>query len=69
MWTNGAVNTAAVGRGAIQDGRRLRLADEPEPGGVVRAEARLLPAVQDAGWLPKIVESSAAETVSIADAG
>jgi myo-inositol-1(or 4)-monophosphatase len=33
----------------------------------VRAEARLLPAVQAAGWLPKVVESSAAEIASIAD--
>ena len=33
----------------------------------MRAEASLLPAVQRAGWLPKIVESSAAEIVSIAD--
>ena len=33
----------------------------------MRAEASLLPAVQRAGWLPKIVESSASEIVSIAD--
>ena len=67
VWTDGALYTAAAGRGATQDGRRLQLADEPEPGGVVRAEARLLPAVQAAGWLPKTVDSSAAEIVSIAD--
>ena len=67
VWTDGALYTAAAGRGATQDGRRLQLADEPEPGGVVRAEARLLPAVQAAGWLPRTVESSAAEIVSIAD--
>jgi myo-inositol-1(or 4)-monophosphatase len=67
VWTGGALYTAAAGRGAAQDGRRLQLADEPEPGGVVRADARLLPAVQAAGWLPKVVESSAAEIASIAD--
>lgn len=67
VWTDGALYTAATGRGATQDGRRLQLADEPERGGVVRAEARLVPAVQAAGWLPKIVESSAAEIASIAD--
>jgi len=67
VWTDGSLYTAAAGRGATRDGRRLRLADEPEPGGVVRAEARLLPALQAAGWLPKMVESSAAEIASIAD--
>jgi myo-inositol-1(or 4)-monophosphatase len=67
VWTDGALYTAAAGRGATQDGRPLQLAGDPEPGGVVRAEARLLPAVQAAGWLPKVVESSAAEIASIAD--
>jgi myo-inositol-1(or 4)-monophosphatase len=67
VWTGGALYTAAAGRGATQDGRRLQLAAQAEPGGVVRAEASLLPAVAAAGWLPKTVESSAAEIVSIAD--
>ena len=67
VWTGGALYTAAVGRGATKDGRRLWLGGEAEKGGIVRAEASLLPAVQRAGWLPKIVESSAAEIVSIAD--
>jgi len=67
VWTDGALYTAAVGRGATLDGRRLRLSGEAEQGGIVRAEASLLPAVQRAGWLPKTVESSASEIVSIAD--
>ena len=67
VWTGGALYTAAVGRGATLDGRPLRLRDDAEQGGIVRAEASLLPAVQRAGWLPKIVESSASEIVSIAD--
>jgi myo-inositol-1(or 4)-monophosphatase len=67
VWTGGALYTAAVGRGATRDGRRLWLDGEAEQGGIVRAEASLLPAVQRAGWLPKIVESSASEIVSIAD--
>ena len=67
VWTDGSLYTAAAGGGATCDGRRLQLADEAEPGGVVRAEASLLPAVAAAGWLPKTVESSAAEIVSIAD--
>ena len=67
VWTDGALYTAAAGRGATRDGRPLQLSDEVEPGGVVRAEAALLPAVAAAGWLPKTVESSAAEIVSIAD--
>ncbi len=67
VWTGGALYTAATGRGATRDGRRLQLTGEAEPGGIVRAEAGLLPAVRRAGWLPKIVESSAAEIASIAD--
>ena len=67
VWTDGVLYTAAAGRGATRDGHQLHLAGEPEPGGVVRAEARLLPAVQAAGWLPKVIESSAAEIASIAD--
>ena len=67
VWTGGVLYTAATGRGATQDGRRLQLAAEAEPGGVVRAEANLLPAIQAAGWLPKTAESSAAEIASIAD--
>ncbi len=67
VWTGGALYTAAAGRGATLDGRLLRLTGAAEPGGVVRAEVGLLPAVQRAGWLPKVVESSAAEIVSIAD--
>lgn len=67
VWTGGALYTAAVGRGATRDGRRLHLATRAEPGGIVRAEASLLPDVAAAGWLPKTVESSAAEIASIAD--
>lgn len=67
VWTGGALYAAAAGRGATRDGRRLQLAGGAEPGGVVRAEASLLPAVQAAGWLARTVESSAAEIVSIAD--
>jgi myo-inositol-1(or 4)-monophosphatase len=67
VWTGGALYTAATGRGAFLDGRRLQLAGAAEPGGIVRAEAGLLPAVARAGWLPRTAESSAAEIVSIAD--
>jgi myo-inositol-1(or 4)-monophosphatase len=67
VWTDGALYTAAAGRGATRDGRPLQLAGEAERGGIVRAEAGLLPAIDRAGWLPKIVESSAAEIASIAD--
>ena len=67
VWTGGALYTAAAGRGATRDGRRLQLATRAEAGGVVRAEVSLLPGVAAAGWLPKTVESSAAEIVSIAD--
>lgn len=67
VWTDGALYTAVAGRGATRDGRPLQLAGEAEQGGIVRAEAGLLPAIGRAGWLPKIVESSAAEIASIAD--
>lgn len=68
VWTGGHLYTAARGAGARRDGDLLRLpAADVEPGGIVRVPAALVPAVERAGWLPKIVESSAAEVVSIAD--
>ncbi len=67
VWTSGMLYTAAAGRGAFRNGQRLQLGGEAEQGGIVRAEASLLPAIQRAGWLPKIAESSASEIVSIAD--
>ncbi|HEX8518793.1 MAG TPA: inositol monophosphatase family protein [Pseudonocardia sp.] len=67
VWTGGALYTAAAGRGATRDGRPLRLAEQAEPGGIVHAHAALMPAVAQAGWLARTVESSAAEIVAIAD--
>ena len=67
VWTGGTLYTAATGRGAFRNGRRLQLDGDAEQGGIVRAEADLLPAVQQAGWLSRVAESSAAEIVSIAD--
>ncbi|SDQ39076.1 inositol monophosphatase family protein [Quadrisphaera sp. DSM 44207] len=68
VWTGGVLYTAARGRGAHRDGERLQLpATEVEAGGIVRVPAALVPAVVRAGWLPKIVESSAAEVASVAD--
>jgi len=67
VWTGGTLYTAAVGRGASKDGRRLQLDGAAEPGGIVHTPARLVPAVERAGWLPKVVDSSAAQIVAIAD--
>ncbi len=68
VWTGGRVWTAARGRGAFLDGQRLRLpADEVEPGGIVQASARLAGAVAAAGWLTRVVDSSAAQVAQVAD--
>lgn len=74
VWTGGHLYTAVAGRGAFvrvggpdAEPRRLHLEGPAEPGGVVRAGAGVLGAVKEAGWLAKVVESSAAEVVSIAD--
>ena len=67
VWTGGALYTAAVGRGATKDGRRLQLGGVAEPGGIVHVGASLILAVQRAGWLPRTLQSSASEIVAIAD--
>lgn len=74
VWTGDHLYTAVAGRGAFvrvggpdAEPRRLHLEGPAEPGGVVRAGAGVLGAVKEAGWLAKVVESSAAEVVSIAD--
>lgn len=68
VWTGGVLYTAARGHGAFRDGQRLHLPGSAvEAGGIVRVPASLVPAVVRAGWLPKIVESSAAEVASVAD--
>jgi myo-inositol-1(or 4)-monophosphatase len=68
VWTGGVLYTAAAGHGARRDGERLALASrEAERGGIVRVPAALVPATARAGWLTKIVESSAAEVASVAD--
>jgi len=68
VWTGGVLYTAARGHGARRDGEVLALpATDVEAGGIVRAPAALVAAVAAAGWLPKIVESSAAEVAQVAD--
>ncbi|MGQ7296841.1 inositol monophosphatase family protein [Quadrisphaera sp. KR29] len=74
VWTGGHLYTALAGHGAFvrvggpqAEPRRLHLEGAAEPGGVVRAGAGVVGAVKEAGWLAKVVESSAAEVASIAD--
>ena len=68
VWTGGVLYTAARGHGARRDGELLALdPTEVEAGGIVRTPAALVADVARAGWLPKIVESSAAEVAQVAD--
>lgn len=72
VWTGEVLYTAARGQGTFRTlagtVERLTLpAAEVEAGGIVRVPAALVPDVVRAGWLPKIVESSASEIASVAD--
>lgn len=68
VWTQGAVYTAARGRGAWRDGEPLELpAGEVEGAGIVRVPARLAPAAAAAGWTARSIDSSATELCQVAD--
>jgi len=67
VWSGGRVWTATRGGGAFRDGVRLELPAEPEAGGIVSSSAGLAGAVQRAGWLARIVDSSAAQVCQVAD--
>lgn len=67
VWSAGSVWTASRGGGAYRDGVRLRLTPDAEPGGIVSTGAVLAGAVQRAGWLARVVDSSAAQVCQVAD--
>lgn len=68
VWTQAVVYSAAAGAGAWREGERLALPVETvERGGLVRVPAQLAPAAHDDGWLPRSIDSSAAEICQIAD--
>jgi myo-inositol-1(or 4)-monophosphatase len=67
VWSDGALYTAARGHGAFLDGAPLAQPPEVEAGGIVRTAASLAGLVDEAGWLTRTVESSAAELVAVAD--
>lgn len=68
VWTQGAVYTAAQGRGAHQDGRPLRLGPAPaERSGIVRVPPRLAAAAAARRWSVRGIESSATELCQVAD--
>ena len=67
VWSAGSLWTATRGGGAFCDGVRLSLPREAEPGGIVSTGAVLAGVVQRAGWLARVVDSSAAQVCQVAD--
>jgi myo-inositol-1(or 4)-monophosphatase len=68
IWSSGSLYTAARGRGAQRDGEELRMPErDVEAGGIVLTPAALARPAQLAGWLARIVSSSASEICQIAD--
>ena len=66
--TQGVTFTAARGRGAHRDGEPLLLpVAAGEHGGLVRVPARLAGDAAAAGWLARVVESSATELCQVAE--
>lgn len=68
VWTDGRVWTATAGGGAHLDGVPLTLPpQEVEAGGIVSLPAVLVGVAAEAGWLPRVVSSSAAQICEVAD--
>lgn len=67
VWSGGHVWTATRGGGAFLDGIPLTMPVDPEPRGIVSGPASVTTAVHAAGWLARVVDSSAAQVCQVAD--
>ncbi|HZI98324.1 MAG TPA: inositol monophosphatase family protein [Actinomycetales bacterium] len=67
VWSDGRCWTATRGGGAHLDGAALHVPVDPEPKGIVTANARLVGAVAARGWLGRTVESAAIQMCQVAD--